>query len=358
MRDFDAMYDEALDYFGSEDESDLQRGFDIFLELAEADYADAYFFVGYCYLNGVGTEEDHEAAVEYLQKAMEDGSPKAMHYLGICAYDGLGMVEDHALAYSLFRMASEYGDEEAIAILPKLSFTADDKEDYESEIVDEELDEDELEEYLEHAEEGSAKAQYLLGKYYADEEDFAQARSYMEDAMQNGLDIARDGMIYIVARYVDMQKARIAARREELEDEVHLTEDGHEPNAILVGLMSAGAEPIYIEDFSSRDSLGEVLGADGVDIVSTMGMRFLSMIADEITVGYVDNYGQPKELLNNATMSTISGYHYLAGRCVVCGYDDDYAPLDSATAVALAEYLTDFDVYDDGRIFEWIARLF
>ncbi len=348
---FERLFVEACELYESGGRDNEIQAFAIFRELSDSGYAPAHMLAGGCLFYGIGTDEDLVAAYPYLEKATENGNVRAYTLLGVCQYDGIGTEKSLSDAYYSFRLGEEFGDEEAARYLGELEFSEEDKKRYEDVLKDITITDDALEEHIESARNGGASSKYLLAKYYTEKKDYKNALRYAAEARRAGLDVGRCQLVYIIGAYFALTLEFIDAKLKEYEENPVLI-DGHEPNAVEVAVFGGGAKPIYIEDFSSYEGLGVPLGCDRINIVSTMGMRYLSRLVGEVVVGYVDAFGQPKELLNNAVMSTISGYHYLAGNCVVCGFEKDYVPLDGARAYAAAAYLNDFDVYYDGRMIE------
>ena len=68
--------------------------------------AEAYSCLGYCYLNGIGIEEDTVQAVNCFKKAVAHGNNEAKTFLGICYQNGDGIEKDEAEAVRLFESAS------------------------------------------------------------------------------------------------------------------------------------------------------------------------------------------------------------------------------------------------------------
>ncbi len=356
--DMDQLFEKATKLFQSDNEEDNKQAFEIFKELADADYINACTHIGYMLMCGIGTEENFGEAFKYLKRAADDGNAVAMYYLGICHYDGLGTEENRSEAYFCFRSSENGKYDEATNIIKKLEFSADDKKMYEDIIKDIEVT-DETVGDPEKTAKGSPSDKYIAAKYYAERstleysDKLKDALYLARQAYHDGLDIARPLAVEICGKYAAKAMKTVIDKENEYEEDPVLI-DGHEPNAVEVGVFGGGAKPIYIEDFSCYEGLGVPLGCERINIVSTKGVKKLSLISKESVVGYVDADGQAKELLNNSKMSTISGYNYLAGVCIICGFDGDYKPLPAKTAYALAKYLDDFDVYDDGRFFEAI----
>ncbi len=116
-------------------------------------------------------------------------------------------------------------------------------------------------------------------------------------------------------------------------------EDQKMMNAVVVWVTGA-AELIHIEDFQTGEGLGKPLKCDRIDCVSTEGMKVLHRRMGRTIVGYVDSNGAVKELVNNSKMSRLSGYYYLPGGCVLCGWENgNYAPLLPEEAMLLCQIM-------------------
>ncbi len=100
-------------------------------------------------------------------------------------------------------------------------------------------------------------------------------------------------------------------------------------------------EPVYIEDFSTSESLGAAIGfgCNRINAVSTRELQHHSQIMDVSVVGFVDAYGYEKNHIPNRCMQAISGYDLLMGPGVLCGWEkNDYAPLSTREVEIVADY--------------------
>lgn len=62
--------------------------------------------LGWCYLNGLGVEEDFKKAFQYFQQAYELGSLLANNHLGLCYLNGWGVDVDREKAIQLLKFAT------------------------------------------------------------------------------------------------------------------------------------------------------------------------------------------------------------------------------------------------------------
>ncbi len=253
--------------------------------------------------------------------------------------------------YKLYEEADAFFSAEA---LKKQEFCEEEKEKHEDFLRNLNVTDDLFEKISNNK---SPASSYLLAKYYSEQnhsEDFEKldkALNFAKDAYFKKLDIGKEILAQICGKYIGITTIKIAAKAVEY-DKKNYAEGEFSHNALLVDI--SGAKPVFIEDFSSPEALGRPLGCDRVDIVATEGFRCLSLQLPENLVGYVDANGKSKELINNSVMSFVSGYKYLAGGCVVTGFDKNYKALDRELVYALVDYFNDFDVFYDGRFFEAI----
>ncbi len=416
--DIQGKLEEIVDVYLTDNKEKAQKAFEDVLALDAQGVEEACLYAGLFYYEGFGTEPDYDKAVLYLQRAVDLGYIAAMRDLGLCYYDGVGVEEDCVKAYSLLRTAASNGDGAALDFIKDFYFDSTDKEEYESKFVNMEITDEELEENLGYAAADSAEAQYLLGKYYLARGDFENAVKWAARAQENMFGLAvqlresiadafseveisdeqlegilksakeKDALAQCMAgRYyllhgdyekalnyaedAKVQKYPIADALLEHISGVFIIENQYrfkellknaqdnEGNAVEVGFGTPCARVIKIEDFKKLENLYSALGCEGINIVKTTGTSVLSLLCGAEIVGYVDRNGKIKELVNNAVISDISGYDYIAGACVLCGFDSDYAPLDGKTAAALCEWLNMFkENHVWSRIFKWIRRIF
>ncbi len=111
-------------------------------------------------------------------------------------------------------------------------------------------------------------------------------------------------------------------------------------NALRVTVFG-DLEPVYIEDFSTSEGLGAVIGfgCNRINAVSTREMQMHSSLLGFSMVGFVDAYGFDKNHVPNRYLQEISGYNLLLGPGVICGWENsDYAPLDTRQVENMAHY--------------------
>ncbi len=113
------------------------------------------------------------------------------------------------------------------------------------------------------------------------------------------------------------------------------------PNAVRIWPLG-NVDLVRIEDFSCEAGLGKPLNCEHIDVISTAEMKELSKILEFTVVGYIDSYANQKKLVNNYVMCDLSGYEYLPGTCIVCGWKDgDVAPLTCEQAETFFDLLVE-----------------
>ncbi len=81
--------------------------------LAKQGNANAQFFLGFMYENGLSVPQDYAKAMKWYRKAAEQGVAKAQHYVGRMYDIGQGVHQDYAKAMKWYRKAAEQGVAEA-----------------------------------------------------------------------------------------------------------------------------------------------------------------------------------------------------------------------------------------------------
>lgn len=84
-----------------------------YLKAAEQGLAKSQSNLAYCYLYGVGVEQDSKKAVEWYTKAANQGNAIAQYQLGWCYSEGDGIDKDLTKAVECFRKAAEQGHAKA-----------------------------------------------------------------------------------------------------------------------------------------------------------------------------------------------------------------------------------------------------
>ena len=88
-----------------------EQNFELALEwyekAAEQGYASAYGNIGNLYLKGEGVEQDFQKVFEYNSIGAEKNHPGCQHRLGVCYLRGNGVEKDYAKAYFWFKKSAE-----------------------------------------------------------------------------------------------------------------------------------------------------------------------------------------------------------------------------------------------------------
>ena len=83
------------------------------VELAETGNAVAQNFLGHCYLEGEGIEQNSKKAVFWFSKAAEKNNSKAYNNLGYCYENGVGVEQSPFQAYSFYKKSALLGHNRA-----------------------------------------------------------------------------------------------------------------------------------------------------------------------------------------------------------------------------------------------------
>lgn len=107
-----AQYNRGASYFNAQNYTEAVKCFRI---AANQGHADAQFWLGYCYLKGLGDEhKDDYIALLWLEKSAEQGNAKAQYYIGWCYENGRGRRIDKETAMQWYRKSAAQGYEKAI----------------------------------------------------------------------------------------------------------------------------------------------------------------------------------------------------------------------------------------------------
>lgn len=93
-------------------EIDVQKGFAILNK--NASNPRAQFFLGICYIKGLGCNADPQKAYDCFVKSATNGNPQGQNWLGNCYWDGIGTEPDKAKAFEWIKYAAENYDVQAI----------------------------------------------------------------------------------------------------------------------------------------------------------------------------------------------------------------------------------------------------
>ncbi|EXX66713.1 uncharacterized protein OCT59_024285 [Rhizophagus irregularis] len=93
-------------------------GFEYFEKVANKNFACGQLDVGYyCYRNGIGINKDIKKAIYWYEKAANNGNIIAMRNLGLCYKNEIGVKKDYNKAFELSKQSAEGGDLGGITLL-------------------------------------------------------------------------------------------------------------------------------------------------------------------------------------------------------------------------------------------------
>ena len=123
-------------------EQDMKEAVKWFLKAAEQGRPYALCALGVCYRNGLGVTEDPAKAKDYFKKAMEgghryspkglperaeDGDHEALYWLGVCYEEGWGVEQDDVMAVACLLGAEQDNDRAQVALARHYLKTGDRK---------------------------------------------------------------------------------------------------------------------------------------------------------------------------------------------------------------------------------------
>ncbi|HEX8211217.1 MAG TPA: tetratricopeptide repeat protein [Longimicrobium sp.] len=95
-------------------EKEYAEALPIFTAAAEAGNPEAMGFLGIMYLNGFGTDKDHDMALKWLRRGATKRDARSMNALGIVYKDGLSVDRNYMVAKEWFLLAERNGYAEAM----------------------------------------------------------------------------------------------------------------------------------------------------------------------------------------------------------------------------------------------------
>lgn len=110
----DALLQEALELAMAEADVDMAEALSLFEQAAELGNADALYFSGEMYLQGIGTDRDTKKAASYFQQAFEKGNKNAFGiYAKLCFLGDAGIYQDYEKAAAIFSLIADEDAEAA-----------------------------------------------------------------------------------------------------------------------------------------------------------------------------------------------------------------------------------------------------
>ncbi len=97
------LFYQALTILHEDESNRYEEALSYMQQVADAGNADAQYFVGEMFLQGIGTEVDIEKAALYLEQAYQNGNEHAFAIYGKLCFMGDGLLQDYEKAYNAFR---------------------------------------------------------------------------------------------------------------------------------------------------------------------------------------------------------------------------------------------------------------
>ncbi|APA83318.1 tetratricopeptide repeat protein [Francisella tularensis] len=115
-------YNTALADIQNQNKSGYKNAFVILKELVEDDQATAkdYFYLGYIYQYGLGTEKNYYDAYKNYKKAANGNYPKAFYQIATLYRDGLGVNKSSEKAIEYFKKSYDLGYKDSVTALADL----------------------------------------------------------------------------------------------------------------------------------------------------------------------------------------------------------------------------------------------
>ncbi|ACD30773.1 tetratricopeptide repeat protein [Francisella tularensis] len=115
-------YNTALADIQNQNKSGYKNAFVILKELVEDDQATAkdYFYLGYIYQYGLGTEKNYYDAYKNYKKAANGNYPKAFYQIATLYRDGLGVNKSSEKAIEYFKKSYDLGYKDSMTALADL----------------------------------------------------------------------------------------------------------------------------------------------------------------------------------------------------------------------------------------------
>lgn len=95
------------------EEGDYSTALQVFSLLAEDGDAEAQFYLGMLYAEGMGLAQDWPEARRLWMRAAVQGHARAQHALGYIYSEGFGVPQDYLAAHMWLNIAAANGDDEA-----------------------------------------------------------------------------------------------------------------------------------------------------------------------------------------------------------------------------------------------------
>ncbi|MCR5723303.1 MAG: tetratricopeptide repeat protein [Lachnospiraceae bacterium] len=114
-------------YYGRGVEKSYEKAIEWYEKAANQGHAEAQCSLGYMFSKGIGVKQNYIKAAEWYKKAANQGYAKGLFNLGTIYYNGRGVPKDIEKAKTLFDRAAKKGDTDAQTILSKLNKSSEKK---------------------------------------------------------------------------------------------------------------------------------------------------------------------------------------------------------------------------------------
>jgi len=101
-------------------EQDAEAAFDWFSIAASHGNAQAQYNLGYCYYRGDGVRTNDSLAFEWFLKSAEQSNKYGLLWTGFCYHKGIGVAQDYDLAQFYYESAKLAGNQDAVNRLAEL----------------------------------------------------------------------------------------------------------------------------------------------------------------------------------------------------------------------------------------------
>ena len=311
-------------------EQDIEKGMELLRRAAELGDSKALYVLAICYQKGKHVEQDSTRAFELLQKCVQvDKMPEYVNLLGDFYRDGIGIEQNYEAASHYYQWAADNGDVEAMMSLSKLyeeGLGVEKNEEFAAALKARWWETIQWNVYgimpldmaKEQAKEGSEEAMYQLGQRYQQGNGVDQNVEVASDwwhkaAMKGHVPACHDLGIYYVFTKHDIE------------------------NGLKWLGKSAAAEYAL-----SYRTLGDIyLNGWGVEVDVERGLGYLTKAAEQDHEDtqmrlagiyhdgeYVEkDYFKAKYWFEKYLAHDSADAHYLMGRCLFQGdmYEQDYA---------------------------------
>lgn len=305
-------------------EPDTAMAMQYYQRAGEAGISDGYAYLGDFYRNGTSTmAPDSARAYELYQQAaaIENDNAAGLYYVGDCYLRGIGVQKDTTLALPYFRDAAKAGSYRSLAVIgdyynygwPGVERSGDTALAY----------------YYEASKGDDPRGDYMMGRYLWSQEAYPQAWSYLSNAAGNGSIEAyvQCGLALMVGAGVDANPEKGYAI---LSDVSHLDEEGRGyyflSQARLYGIGCEADTALYLRYLDSSATMGNA------DAMMEIGNNYAEgELVPRDTVKTLEWYNRAVAVGSTTAMKRLAGSHQ----------SGEIVPLDKKRAVELYQMAAD-----------------